>query len=171
MLTDIETLTENLRQEYIYNFTTGSLKRISTGKYIHTDIVVLNNKKYNRKLISWLIYYGVKPDGVIIHRNLNQEDYSLHNLKVLTKKEYSKYIRLLNNANKYIFLRESKRDVYDVYIEWLDFDTGKKVKEKFNDHTVARRFIRSLLRELLRELENLGVDVTEADIFVSKPRL
>lgn len=164
-------LIKELKNEFTYNFSTGDLKKKSNGKFVHTQNVVFNSKRYSRKLISWVLFYGEKPEGQIIHKDLNENNFALYNLTCITNEEYRKLNRLIKNARKYIHLRECNKDVYDVYVEWLDFDNGKRRKEKFSDHTVARKFMRSLLRELLRELEQLGVNLIDADIFERLPRL
>lgn len=164
-------LINELRNEFTYNFSTGDLKKKSNGKFVHTQNVVFNSKRYSRKLISWVLFYGELPNGVIIHKDLDESNFALYNLLVITHVEYRKLTRLLKNARKHIQLKESPRDVYDVYIEWLDFDTGKRMKEKFSDHTVARKFMRSLLRQLLKELENLGINLIDAQVFERLPRI
>jgi HNH endonuclease len=163
---------EQLRKEFSYNLQTGQIKR-SSGRFWHLDTVQYLHKRISTKNLCWFLATGEFPDKdhAIIHRDLDTENYKFSNLKKVTKEEHKRINRLVKNARKHIRLREKPNDAYDVVIEWIDFDDGRRVKQTFEDHTVAKKFMRSLLRELIRELEVLGVDIAEAELFVNKPRL
>lgn len=168
-----------LEDNFQYNPHTGDIKKKDSGKYFHLPELSgskgtpLYGKKIKRNLLCWILAGNPAPcaNQTILHRNLDEEDCRMVNMQLISKEAKRKLNRLLKNARKHIKLRESATDAFDVKIEWLDFDTGAKHRKTFNDHTAAKRAMRSLLRELLKELEVIGVNVAEAEVFLNRPRM
>lgn len=171
-----EELLPLLLQQASYNPRTGSILIYKDERWTSTNSYLTVRGFLHRvpqKLAAWLLSEGkTVPDGYeILCRNLDEQDFTRFNLILVPKEDYSRINRLVCNARNHFKLKEHTEDSFKVQVTWIDFDTGTRRKKVFQDSTVARQFIKKNLRDLMKELEVLGVNLEEAELFLSTPRL
>jgi hypothetical protein len=124
-----------------------------------------------QKLAAWLLSGEdfVPSDKEILCRNLDDQDLTRRNLCLVDKTNYRRIKRIICNTTKHYKLKEHPTDIFKVITTWIDVDKGSKHKRVFEDSVVARKFIKARLLSLMKELEYLGVNLEEAELFLSRP--
>jgi hypothetical protein len=124
-----------------------------------------------QKLVAWLLSGEevVPEDREILCRNLDETDLTRRNLCLVSTLDYRRIRRIICNTTKHYKLKEHPNDIFKVCTTWIDLEKGSKHKKVFEDSVVARKFIKKNLRDLMKELEYLGVNLEEAEIFLSRP--
>ena len=169
-----EELLPLLKEQCTYDFRTGLImQERSTGFVSSNSALVIQGFKHRvpQKLAAWLLS-GEDPvpsDKQILCKNLDEQDFSKRNLCLVQKAEYSRIKRIICNTKNHYKLKEHPSDSFKVITTWIDINKGSKNKKVFEDSVVARKFIKSNLRDLLKELESLGVNLEEAEIFSTRP--
>lgn len=124
-----------------------------------------------QKLAAWLLSgEDPVPSGKeILCRNLDEQDLTRRNLCLVDKTNYRRIKRIICCTTKHYKLKEHPNDIFKVCTSWIDLEKGSKHKKVFEDSVVARKFIKKNLRDLMKELEYLGVNLEEAEIFSTRP--
>jgi hypothetical protein len=124
-----------------------------------------------QKLAAWLLSGEdfVPSDKEILCRNLDEQDLTRRNLCLVDKTNYRRIKRIICNTTKHYKLKEHPTDIFKVITTWIDVEKGSKNKKVFEDSVVARKFIKARLFALIKELERLGVNLEEAELFLSRP--
>lgn len=165
-----------LQEQASYDPRTGSILIYKDERWSSTQSHLTIRGFLHRvpqKLAAWLLSEGTTvPDGYeILCRNLDEQDFTRFNLILVQKEDYSRINRLVCNARNHFRLIEHSTDNFKVLVKWIDFDTGIRRKKVFEDSVIARQFIKKNLRNLMKELERLGVNLEEAELFLNPPRL
>lgn len=180
MNSDISLLS-HLNNKYKYDYLTAKIINLNNNQVInftednnYQTFIGIGSKRLSCLVLAFILHYQTIPseDCVVLSRNLLPDDCSVRNLKLISRRDYKKIQRLLRNARKYLKLNPHPTDYYKIVVEWLDFNSPSLLHRKvFEDSSVAKKFLKKKLIQLLKELERLGVDVEQADVFVNKPRL
>jgi hypothetical protein len=163
-----------LLEQCRYNPRTGSIlvERDSVLTSSSSSLVISGFlHRVPQKLAAWLLSGEdpVPPDREILCRNLDEQDLTRRNLCLVDKTNYRRIKRIICNTTKHYKLKEHPSDIFKVYTTWIDLEKGSKHKKVFEDSVVARKFIKKNLIDLMKELEYLGVNLEEAEIFLGRP--
>lgn len=140
-------LTQELKNYLSYNPLNGEIyvlsvrprKLLPDENYnVNTTVNGIKLKvKYN-KLVWYLVHGKVpKDNNVILHRNLDNTDFTLNNLTVISKREYLKLQESLKNLQGALRMYSHPTDIFSYILEYRD--SGRLRKEVISDVTVARK--------------------------------
>lgn len=100
-----------------------------------------NNKKYKLKASKVAYELGnnsiVSKDHVILHRNLDFEDYRLVNLRKITKNQFTLIKEAHKNLNGALKLLPHHQDVFSYVLHWRE--NGKDKSQVIQDIVPARK--------------------------------
>lgn len=158
-------LIESLVSDYSYEPTTGTVISIKTKKvlgYKDDDCFVKINtakgkslKKMKYSVLCWiLITKNIVPkDHVVYFKNFDVTDYSMLNLKLVTKKEMSVIRACIKNLEGSLKIVPHKKDVFKVEVQYIGFNNDGGVKFiKFDDEEMARRRLNTIRSECIKTL-------------------
>lgn len=98
-------------------------------------------KKYKIKANKLAIELGnnlhVPKDKVILHKNLDSNDYKLQNLTLVTRKVYNSIKEAHRNLSSYLKLVPHSQDVFSYVLNWRE--DGKDRVLVVQDIVIARR--------------------------------
>ncbi len=104
---------ELLREWFDYIPETGALIRKKKLRFDLSDIVPVHDriyfqgKRYTYSHIVWVIYYGKWPEQEIDHKNLNDLDNRIDNLREATRSENGQNRRCYNSKGKGVAFDDS----------------------------------------------------------------
>jgi len=92
--------------------------------------------KYNK--LAWYLIYDKLPrvNQIVFHRNLDENDFSMQNLMLLSKTEYNTLQESLKNLQGGLRMYNHPSDVFSYVIEYRL--SGRLRKEVISDATVAK---------------------------------
>lgn len=108
-----------------------------------------NNKKYKLKASKIAYELGnnsiVSKENVVLHRNLDFEDYRLINLRLISKKQFALVKEAHKNLNGALKLLPHHQDVFSYVLHWRE--NGKDKTQVIQDIVPARkRFVKLQLK-------------------------
>lgn len=93
--------------------------------------------KANRLAIELVQNIIVQKDKVILHKNLNENDYRYCNLKLISKKIYNSIKEAHRNLSGYLRLQPHHKDMFSYVLIWKE--NGKDKILVVQDIVVAKR--------------------------------
>jgi hypothetical protein len=84
----------------------------------------------------------VQKDKVVLHKNLNENDYRYCNLKLISKKTQNSIKEAYRNLNGYLKLQPHPKDMFSYVLIWKE--NGKDKILVVQDIVVAKRMLNKL---------------------------
>lgn len=104
------------------------------------------SKKYKFKANKIAIELGnnivVPKDKVVLHKNLDQNDYKLQNLRLVTRKVFNSIKEAQRNLSGYLKVLPHHQDVFSYTVQWRE--DGKDRILVLQDIVIARRLYTKL---------------------------
>jgi hypothetical protein len=144
-----------------------NLKELIDYDIIEGSFFILKNNKRYRKIFpneeGYLVFYKdtvriklkankiaielvqniiVQKDKVVLHKNLNENDYRYCNLKLITKKIYNTIKEANRNLSGYLKLQPHHKDMFSYVLIWKE--NGKDKILVVQDIVVAKRMLNKL---------------------------
>ena len=131
-----------------YEPPTGALFLRKTGRRLFEDddgyVLVYDGStgkrhKFRMSRLCWILGHQKIPDPTdkIIHRNLNQNDFSLVNLYLVSNSEYKIYKNAVKNLSGGIRLSVHPEDMYCYKVHWFEGSTQKT--QTVQDVVIAKK--------------------------------
>lgn len=103
-------------------------------------------KKYKIKANRTAIELGnniiVQKDKVVLHKNLDSQDYKLQNLRLVTRKVHNSIKEAQRNLGGYLKIQPHHQDVFSYTVQWRE--DGKDRILVVQDIVMARRLYNKL---------------------------
>ena len=111
---------------------------INTTVKIDTAVKSTKLKIKCNKLIWYLMYNKLpRVNQIVLHRNLDSEDYKLSNLCLVQKAEYYTLQESLKNLQGALKLHQHPTDIFSYVLEYRE--SGRLRREVVSDVVVARK--------------------------------
>ena len=107
--------------------------------YKDTVRIKLKANKIAIELVQNII---VQKDKVVLHKNLNENDYRYCNLKLITKKVHNTIKEANRNLSGYLKLQPHHKDMFSYVLIWKE--NGKDKILVVQDIVVAKRMLNKL---------------------------
>lgn len=139
---------DRLRELLTYDPVKGEI-RTKKGRLLvpdHDGLVTIfdanakpKHKKYKLNKIAYYLAFGLFPrkDQVVLHKNLDSEDYKIHNLLVVSKKVFCNIKEAQKNLSGGIKITPHPEDQFAYEVNW--FEEGKPKKVVHYDIAFAQR--------------------------------
>lgn len=162
---------EDVESVFSYDPVTGVFTRRKTGRVVPVkesfdDKVPLLHFSYNGNnyrapahTIAWLLHYGIFPEGVILHRDLNKYNLKINNLLDVSQKHHKAFLTAHKNLNENCKVLLHPKDNYKFLVGFL-IDSKMQYKI-FEDDSSAKEYIKVKRRQLIRQIRLLGGVIPE----------
>lgn len=170
--TPYRTLTrQDVESIFSYDPLTGVFTRKKSGRMVQIresfdDKVPLlcftykgNNYRAPAHTIAWLLHYGIFPEGVILHRDLNRYNLKINNLLDVSYKHLKAFMTAHKNLNENCKVLLHPKDNYKFLVGFL-IDSEMKYKT-FDDDSAAKEYIKIKRRSLIKQIRLLGGIIPE----------
>lgn len=127
-------LKSNIRYRKIFPNEDGYLLFYKDGKKIKL--------KANKVAIELVQNIIVQKDKVVLHKNLDENDYRYSNLRLISKRTYSMIKEAHKNLNGYLRLQPHSKDVFSYVLIWKENSKDKILVVQ--DVVVAKRMFNRL---------------------------
>jgi len=93
--------------------------------------------KYSRLL--WMVLHGTFParDQVVLHKDLDEDNYSINNLSLITRQQYRLLTENIRNLAGELRIVPHKQDVFSYVLEYRK--NGLVVRKVIHDIGIAKR--------------------------------
>lgn len=98
--------------------------------------------KANKVAMELVTGEKLGPNKAILHKNLNENDYRLQNLKVIPKSTYNLIKEAYRNLSGYLKITAHSSDVFSYVLSWKE--AGKDRRLVVDDFIVVRRMYTKL---------------------------
>lgn len=98
--------------------------------------------KANKIAIELVQNIVVQKDKVVLHKNLNENDYRYCNLRLISKKTQNSIKEAYRNLNGYLKLQPHPKDIFSYVLIWKE--NGKDKILVVQDIVVAKRMLNKL---------------------------
>lgn len=98
--------------------------------------------KANKSAIELVQNIVVQKDKVVLHKNLNENDYRYCNLRLLSKKTYNSIKEAYRNLSGYLKIQPHQKDMFSYVLIWKE--SGKDRILVVQDIVVAKRMYNKL---------------------------
>ena len=139
--------TKRLKELLEYEASTGEVRRKSSGRVLSPDFAgfvsiydpaVKKTTKMKLKNAIWLwMGYDIFPAQVVFQKNMQEEDYSLKNICIVSKSTYVKVKEAYKNINESIRLTQHPIDMFSNVLHWYQDGAGRS--KVIGDIIVAKR--------------------------------
>lgn len=155
-----------IKSKILYDQYTGEFRRLPSAKIIEFSDsntsrlikVTHEGKQYRIPAynLAWFYVYGVYPDGILMHRNMDKSDFRIENLKQVTIKHFNRANLIYKDYIEGYKPKQHETDVHKYVVRYYD---GKQKWKIFQDYVLANAFSDYIKVYIKRKLQQLGVIV------------